>query len=31
MPGSSGMDLQVALKEARRDIPIVFMRFTAAI
>ena len=25
MPGSSGMDLQVALREARRDIPIVFM------
>jgi FixJ family two-component response regulator len=25
MPGSSGMDLQAALQEARRDIPIVFM------
>jgi FixJ family two-component response regulator len=25
MPGPSGMDLQAALKEARRDIPIVFM------
>ena len=25
MPGSSGMDLQAALHEARRDIPIVFM------
>jgi len=25
MPGSSGMDLQAALLEARRDIPIVFM------
>ena len=25
MPGSSGMDLQSALQEARRDIPIVFM------
>jgi len=25
MPGSSGMDLQTALQEARRDIPIVFM------
>jgi FixJ family two-component response regulator len=25
MPGSSGMDLQVALQEARRDIPIVFV------
>jgi FixJ family two-component response regulator len=25
MPGPSGMDLQAALQEARRDIPIVFM------
>jgi FixJ family two-component response regulator len=25
MPGSSGMDLQVALQKARRDIPIVFV------
>jgi FixJ family two-component response regulator len=25
MPGPSGMDLQTALQEARRDIPIVFM------
>ena len=25
MPGPSGMDLQAALREARRDIPIVFM------
>ena len=25
MPGPSGMDLQAALEEARRDIPIVFM------
>src|SRR5258705_4703621 len=25
MPGSSGMDLQAALQEARRDIPIVFV------
>ena len=25
MPGPSGMDLQVALQEARQDIPIVFM------
>jgi FixJ family two-component response regulator len=25
MPGSSGMDLQAALQEARRDVPIVFM------
>ena len=25
MPGSSGMDLQTALQEARRDIPIIFM------
>jgi len=25
MPGSNGMDLQTALQEARRDIPIIFM------